>query len=143
MATYTYTGKLTDFSEAPFPGAAPVLWVTPDGSAFGPDGLLSENIIPVAIATDGTFLVPLVASSDTSPPTLYTLRCKWLAPDGLGGTYIVGLSEWKFTAVVGGGAVKDMVTAPVSVWFVGPPWPAPEPSGFYFDRYTNDVGRKN
>lgn len=137
MATYPYTGRLTDFGEAPFPSAFPRLVIVADRDAFGPSGLLSKKRIPVTVAADGTFRVSLVPSTDTSPPVRYTARCEWLD-----GETLVGFSEWSFTALPGGGPIKDMVTAPLSVWFVGPPWPQGTPPGWYFDRFTNDVGRK-
>lgn len=138
MATYTYTGKLTDFGEAPFPNATPKLWVEATEPAFGPTGALSTRRIPVTVTSNGDFSVDLIPSVDTSPTVFYKLRLEWLHADG----NIAGWNEWQFTAVQGGGQIKDMVSAPASVWWVGPPWPNPLMSGFYLDRFTNDVGRK-
>lgn len=138
MATYTYTGKLTDFSEQPFPDAAPALWVEADKPAYGPNGPLSTKRIPVVVAANGNFSVDLVASVDTSPTVKYGLFVKWLHGDGSP----AGQTEWEFTAVQGGGPIKDMTDAPVSAWWVGPPWPPNQPRGFYLDKDTNDVWRK-
>lgn len=138
MATYEYTGVLADFSQAPFPGAHPKLEVVAKQAAFGPLGPLADKPVRVPVAASGAFTVTLVASADTTPPTTYELRCTWLNDDDTP----VGWSEWTFTAVVAGGPIKDMVTAPPSVWFIGPPWPASEPSGFYWDTTTDDVWRK-
>lgn len=140
MATYTYTGRLTDFGEAPFPDAKPRLWVEARVPAFGPNGPLAPRRIPVTVASNGDFTVDLVASVDTNPTVEYVLRVEWLHVD----EEISGWSEWPFTAVIGGGQIKDMGPgAPLSVWFVGPPWPANTPPGFYYDKLTDDVGRKN
>lgn len=138
MAVYLYTGVLADFAQSPFPEAVPRLKVIASRAAFGPLGPLAEKPVLVPVAASGAFTVSLVASTDTTPPTKYRLFCEWLNSEGAP----VGWSEWEFTAVVGGGPVKDMVTAPPSVWFVGPPWPAAEPAGFYWDTTTDDVWRK-
>ena len=138
MATQTYTGRLTDFGELPFPDAQPRLSVAPAVDAFGPNGLLSSKRIPVSLAADGSFSVALVPSTDTSPPVEYVLRCEWLDAE-----ILLGYSQWRFTALPSGGAISGMVSAPLSVWWVGPPWPPTLPSGWYFDQFTNDVGRKN
>lgn len=137
MATYTYTGKLTDVGEAPFPGAIPRLWVEPATEMFGPGGPLATKRVPVTVAANGSFSVALVASVDTVPAARYRLRCEWLDGDT-----VLGSSSWDFNAVVGGGNITESAGAPASVWWVGPPWPAGLPSGFYFDKITNDVGRK-
>lgn len=140
MATYTYTARLTDFGQQPFPDAHPNLFVVPSVDAFGPTGLLAAKRIPVTFYDpNGAFTVDLVASADTSPAVTYTLVCEWLDVAGSP----LGFAEWRFIAVPGGGPIKDMVNAPVSVWWVGPPWPANLPSGFYFDLATGDVGRRD
>lgn len=136
MTTYTYTGRLTDFGETPFLSAVPELWIEPINSAFGQQGPLANKRIPIHLEGNGAFSVSLVASADTSPPTKYRLRLEWIDSDVL-----VGWTEWEFTAEIGGGTISDGVSAPVSVWWVGPPWPSPLRKGFYFDRNTNDVGR--
>lgn len=139
MTTYTYTGRLTDFGEAPFPEAMPRLWVEATEPAFGPTGALATRRIPVTVAPNGNFSVALVASVDTSPTNIYKLRLEWLHAEG----NLAGWSEWEFTAAIGGGSITESAAAPLSVWWVGPPWPPyPLPLGFYFDTITNDVGRK-
>lgn len=138
MATYTYTGRLTDYGEAPFPDAKPRLWVEVREAGFGPSGPLAPRRIPVTVASNGNFSVELVASVDTVPPARYTLRLEWLHADG----NLAGWTEWQFNAAPGGGVLKPDKDVPLSVWFVGPPWPVNTPPGFYFDRFTNDVGRK-
>lgn len=100
MATATYTGKLTDFAEAPFPDAEPSLTVRPKHDGFGPQGLLSTRRIPVTVASNGTFSFELTPSASVLPPQSYILRCDWL-----GG---FGYSEWEFEARAGGGNIKDM-----------------------------------
>lgn len=71
MATYTYTGKLTDFGEAPFPNAHPRLWVEAREPALGLHGPLAPRRIPVTVASNGTFSVQLIASVDTVPTAQY------------------------------------------------------------------------
>ncbi|MFF7683150.1 hypothetical protein ACFZA2_10345 [Microbacterium sp. NPDC007973] len=137
MATYTYTGFLTDLGENPFPaGAAPELVaIAQDG--FGPKGLVAGALreVPVPIQPDGSFSVQLTASTDFSPSRPYTLRCTWFAFDVNEQKVPAGWAEWTFTAVAGGGPIRDMVTAPVSTWFIGPPWPAtPVIGAFYLNR---------
>jgi hypothetical protein len=135
MATYPYTGKLTDFAEQPITGAVPRLRVVPERDSSGPAGLLASIGIAVTLANDGTFTVPLVATVDTSPETRYTLVCDWFAQAVGGQELLAGWAEWTFTAAIGGGPIKDMFTAPASIWFVGPPWPAqPIVGAFYLDR---------
>lgn len=138
MTAYTYTGRLTDFGEAPFPDAHPRLWVEAREPALGLDGPLAPRRIPVAVTSNGAFSVQLIASVDTVPPAQYVLRLEWLHADDT----LAGWTEWPFTAVIGGGALAPTAGAPLSVWWVGPPWPANLPPGFYFDTITNDVGRK-
>lgn len=139
MATYPYTGRLTDFGEAPFPSASPSIWVEASEDAFGPLGLLASRKIPVSLNSNGEFLVFLTPSVETSPPVTYTVRCDWLDAEGRG----VGWASWTFVAAPGGGEMSGMVDTPLSVWYVGPPWPPETPPGFYLDRFTNDVGRKH
>jgi hypothetical protein len=136
MATYPYTGTLTDFAEQPIAGAAPRLRVMPERDSFGPSGPLASRGIPVSLEADGkTFTTHLVATVDTSPQTRYTLVCDWFAQDVGGQEILAGWAEWTFTAAIGGGEIKDMFDAPASVWFVGPPWPAqPVVGAFYLDR---------
>lgn len=143
MATYTYTGKLTDLGENPFPSsAAPELVVIAE-DGFGPNGLIAATSreVPVPIAVDGTFSVDLVASTDLVPSRPYTLRATWFAADLEGQLVPAGWAEWIFTAIPGGGPIVDMVNAPVSVWFQGPPWPEVPRPGFYHDLITDDIGK--
>lgn len=138
MAIYTYTGTLADLGGSPFPGAFPKLYVVADRDTFGPNGPIPANKrVEIPVASDGSFAVQLTASADLSPSVRYTLRCEWLD-----GETPLGWAEWDFTAYGGGGPIKDGVSAPASVWWVGPPWPSGLPSGWYLNRFTNDVGRK-
>lgn len=137
MTTHLYTGTVTSFSENPIPNATPRMWVQPKFSAIGPNGPLLTRPVPVTIAEDGAFAVSLVASVDTVPPAEYVLHVDWLDASG----FAAGWSEWEFRAQAGGGPI-DPGGPPLSVWFVGPPWPPGLPPGFYFDKITNDVGRK-
>ena len=108
MAKATYTGKLTDFGEAPFPGDVPKLWVAPKRGAFGAVGVLATRRVAVTVAPDGSFSVDLVPSAALMPPQSYLLRCEWS-----GG----GSTEWEFTALAGGGNIKDMgVIDAVGLW---------------------------
>lgn len=140
MATYTYEVKVTDFEEQPFPGATLRVWVAPERDAHGPEGQLAARRIPVVIDSTGAGTVQLVASVDLSPTTGYVLRGDWLSFDQNGQEILAGWSEWSFTALAGGGPIKDMVSAPVSVWWVGPPWPTTPRPGFFWDLTTDSVG---
>lgn len=142
MATYTYTGRVVDFSEQPFPGATPRLRVRPEGPSFGPAGFYADRDIPAPLGADGSFSVALTASPDLSPPRSYTLVAEWLTSNESGQEIVTGWAEVSFYAVVGGGQIKDMVDAAPSIWWVGPPWPANLPRGFYLDTETNDVGER-
>lgn len=134
----TYYGILSDFAGRPFPGAVPRLEVTTDRDAVGPSGLLSRRPVPIPTASDGTFMVNLIESARTSPSVRYIFRCTWLTTTSDGVEVESGWSEWTITAAIGGGPVKDMVSAPVAVWFVGPPWPeSPTPGAFYLNRNGN------
>lgn len=135
MATFPYTGRLTDFAEQPFPNALPRLTVAGERSSFGPTGLLSERPVVLEVAADGSFVANLVPTVQTSPQIRYLFKCSWFTINQSGREVSAGWSEWTITAAIGGGPVKDMVTAPASVWFVGPPWPAkPVVGAFYLDR---------
>lgn len=123
MSIATFSGRLSDFAEAPFPSAQPRLWVISDVPAFGPTGALARKRIPVTVNSLGEFSFDVVPSADTSPPTRYQLCCEWL--DGTGG--VAGWSEWDFTAAVGGGPIKDMGLIPITRFWCGPE--APENTG--------------
>ena len=99
MAKATYTGKLTDFGEVPFPDDVPKLWVAPKRGAFGAVGVLATRRVAITVAPNGSFSVDLVPSAALMPPQSYLLRCEWS-----GG----GSTEWEFTALRGGGNIKDM-----------------------------------
>ena len=137
MATYPYTGVLTDFAEAPFLDAFPRLWVQAENDAISGDHILASKRVYVTVNAGGLFTVNLVPSSETVPTTKYRLHCEWLNSDGTP----LGFSEWQFIAQVGGGDIEPGAYPVATVW-VGPPWPPGEPQGIYLDRYTNDVGVK-
>lgn len=140
MAVYTYTGKLTDFGEAPFPDAKPRLWVEPTRDAFSPSGPSSRKRIPVTVAADGSFSVDLTASIDLTPPTPYALRCEWFAADITSDDGLVGWSQWEFTAQVGGGPVATMPgTTLTRVWYATTA-PTVSRTGIYWVHpFTGDV----
>lgn len=117
MTKYDYSGKLTDFTEAPFPDAVPRLYVAPNGDAFSPSGPSSKRLIPVDVASNGDFTVSLQASIDLTPETKYTLRCEWY-PTGAGDTAVAaGWSTWEFTAQPGGGSIATMPNIITRVWY--------------------------
>lgn len=141
MDTYAYTGTLTDLGGNPFStDAAPELVVTAE-DGFGPNGLVAaaQLEVPVSVAADGSFTVSLFASTDFVPSRPYKLRCTWFAAGRDGKLIPAGWAEWSFTAQPGGGPIVDMVDAPVSTWFAGPPWPNPPRPGQYWDVTTDDV----
>lgn len=136
MAVYDYTGKLTDFGEAPFPDAYPRLWVSPQQDAFSPSGPAAAKHIPVTVASDGSFSVELIASIDLVPPTPYTLRCDWL--NGPGGDPL-GWAQWDFTAQPGGGPIATMPGVMTRVWYSTSQPPVSRAGIFWINPVTDDV----
>lgn len=137
MAVYSYTGKLTDFGEAPFPNAYPRLWVAPQRDAFSPSGPAAAKRIPVEVASNGTFSVDLTASIDLVPPTPYTLRCEWLSsandPDPK------GWAQWDFTAQPGGGDIATMPGVMTRVWYSTKQPPVNRSGIYWVNPATDDV----
>lgn len=132
MATATYTGKLTDFGESPFPGAVPKLWVEAEKPGVGPSGPLATRRIPVTVASNGNFTVALVPSVLVQPVAKYVLRLEWVNTSGV----MQGTSDWLFTARPGGGHIRDMIDTPILPWVIaygyGPP-PSGITTGIYID----------
>ncbi len=137
MTVYLYTGKLSDFSVTAFPHAVPTLWVSPEHSAFGPDGgVHAGRRIPIVLRTDGTFEVSLVASADLTPETNYSLRCEWVNADGVP----LGWEQWDFTAAIGGGPISDMAGVIVTrVWLGETPPPVSRAGIYWVNPVTGDV----
>lgn len=137
MAVYTYTGKLTDFGEAPFPNAIPRLWVAPMQDAFSPVGPAAAKRIPITVASNGSFSVELEASVDLIPPTRYTLRCEWLQsaddPDPR------GWAQWDFTAQIGGGPISTMPGTLTRVWYATTQPPVNRSGIYWIHPTTGDV----
>lgn len=142
MATYKYTGALTDLGENTIPeDAAPELVVVA-GDGFGPSGFVVGALreVPVLLKSDGrNFEVDLIASTDLVPPSVYTLKCTWFTAALKGQKVPAGWAEVRFTAEPGGGRIIDMVNAPISTWIAGPPWPDPPRPGQYWDITNDDV----
>ena len=131
MGTNTYTGRLTDFGDAPFPAAHPKLWVEPEESGYSTNGLLAKKRIPVTVAPNGSFSVELESSSAVRPEAIYLLRCEWLDGDT-----VLGWTEWaKFRAPVGGGNIGELSQAPQPPWSIAYGFGPPPPSitGIYID----------
>lgn len=140
MATYPYTGKLTDFGEAPFPNAYPRLVVAPQRDAFSPTGVAAAKKIVVPVGADGSFTVNLIASVDLNPPTRYTLRCEWLAATADGQDTPVGWADWEFTAAIGGGPINTMPDQHITrVWYSNSPPPVERPGIYWVHPLTGDV----
>lgn len=137
MAVYTYTGKLTDFGEAPFPNATPRLWVSAKRAAFGPDGgVLATRPVPVPLTESGQFAVNLIASVDLHPETGYSLRAEWLDADGI----VRGWEQWDFTAAIGGGPISDMKDVVITrVWYDVNPPPVQRAGIYWIHPVTGDV----
>lgn len=145
MAVYTYTGRLTDLGEAPFPGASPRLRVEPETAGttsdpFTPTGPGATRAILIPVAPDGTFTVDLIASVDLIPNTRYILRCDWFTTGSSGQEVLAGWSEWRFTALIGGGPISTMPNAPVTrVWYSITPPPVQRPGISWVHPNTGDV----
>lgn len=134
---YTYTGKLTDFGDAPFPGAIPSLWVEPHRDAFSTSGLSAARRIPITVASNGSFSVDLEASADLTPPTGYSIRCEWL--EVVGGPPR-GWAQWDFTADIGGGPISTMAGNRITrVWYATTQPPVNRPGVFWIHPGTGDV----
>lgn len=139
MAVYAYTGKLTDFGEAPFPEAVPRLWVEPERDAFSPSGPSAARRIPVVVAADGSFSVNLTASIDLVPPTRYALRCDWFRVDIAGTEVLAGWAQWDFTAQPGGGPIATMPGVLTRVWYDTTPPPVERSGIYWIHPVTGDV----
>lgn len=140
MAVYAYTGKLTDFGEAPFPAATPRLWVQPERDAFTASGPAAARRIPVTVASNGDFTVNLTPSADLTPPTRYALRCDWFTVDVNGVEVLAGWSEWRFTALIGGGPISTMPDGVITrVWYSTTPPPVNRPGIYWVHPVTGDV----
>lgn len=135
MAVYSYTGRLTDFGEAPFPAAVPRLWIQPGSDAFSPSGPAAARRIPVTVAVNGTFSVDLTASIDLVPPMPYGLRCDWLTEDD----EPLGWSEWEFTAQPGGGPIATMPGVMTRVWYATAQPPVNRSGIYWVHPVTGDV----
>lgn len=136
MAVYAYTGRLTDFGEAPFPSAMPRLWVEPSRDAFSSSGPSAAKRIPITVASNGTFSVDLTASIDLTPPTGYSLRCEWLDPDS---GSAIGWAQWDFTAQPGGGPIATMPGLLTRVWYSTAQPPANVSGIYWINPVTDDV----
>ncbi len=140
MATYPYTGRVTDFGEAPFPSALPRLTVEPEHDAFTPAGIGSRRRIPIPFGANGLFSVDLYASIDLKPPSRYILRCDWFTTGVGGGEVLAGWSEWRFTAAPGGGPVNTMPDAKISrFWVSTSPPPVDRKGIFWINPETGEV----
>lgn len=135
MAVYPYTGKLTDFGDAPFPNAVPRLWVAAKNDAISPSGLAAARPISVAVATNGSFSVDLTASIDLTPPTPYTFRCDWLTEDD----EPLGYAEWEFTAQIGGGPIATMPGVLTRVWYATTQPPVNRSGIYWIHPTTGDL----
>lgn len=113
MTVYTYTGKLADFGDKPFPTAKPRLWVEGTHAAVSRHAIHALKRVYIALGESGQFSVDLTASADLTPPTQYLLRCEWLD-----GETVMGWTEWRFTALIGGGNIGNMQDgAATNVWY--------------------------
>lgn len=139
MAVYDYTGKLTDFTEQPVPGAVPRLYVVPNGDAFSPSGPSAKRRIPVEVASNGTFTVSLTASTDVVPETAYTLRCDWFTTTVFGQEVQQDWSEWEFSAQPGGGSIATMPNKIMRVWYSTSRPPVDVAGIFWVNPVTGDV----
>lgn len=138
MSSYTYTGTLTDTGLGMLTAWAPEMTVRPVTSAFGPDGLVSDVRVPVALAGDA-FTMSLIPSGELtpavggSPGVDYIIEVgRFELADDLTKIWH-GTEAWRFTAVAGGGNVGEMNGGSLLAVWVGPPWPVGTPAGLYID----------
>ena len=133
--TYVYTGKLADFTDTPFPEAAPRLWVEGEHESMSSDSVLAAKRVPVSVGGDGAFSVQLVASVDLEPFTRYELRCEWLDADT-----VIGWTSWKFTALIGGGPIAKMRDVTITnVWYSDGQPPVSRSGIYWISPSTGDV----
>ncbi|PVE94981.1 hypothetical protein [Microbacterium sp. TPD7012] len=140
MPTYAYTGTLADIGLGVLTPLMPRMAVHPEVEAFGPDGLISDVPVPVAVdPVTGAFTMNLIPSGDLTPTAGGRSGVGYIIEvarfgQTIDGTYHAGTDVWKFTAVAGGGNVGGMNGGSLLAVWVGPPWPAdPVPSGLYVD----------
>ena len=135
MTVYTYTGKLADFSDAPFPNAKPRLWVSAERAAMSEGSVHALKRVPITVAANGSFSVSLVASADLTPQSKYLLRCEWLDGDT-----VLGWTDWVFTALIGGGPIANMPDSAVTnVWYSTAKPPVDRKSIYWINPVTGDV----
>lgn len=136
MAVDTYTGRLTDFGESPFPSAVPNLWVQPLKDAYTASGPAAAKRIYIPVSVNGNFSVNLTPSADLIPPTGYSLRCEWL--DEAGG--LIGWAQWDFSALPGGGPISSMPGAVLKrIWYATTPPPVNRAGIYWVHPVTDDV----
>lgn len=140
MTSFSYTGTLTDIGLGVLTPVAPVMRVRPVEEAFGPDGLVSEAPVAVAVnPINGAFSMSLIPSGELTPSRGGPAGVDYIIEVGrferaIDGTYFAGLDAWRFTAVAGGGNVGGMNGGSVLAVWLGPPWPpSPLPKGLYID----------
>lgn len=135
MTVYTYTGRLADFGDKPFPSAKPRLWVEGTQPATSRQAIHALKRVHIALNEFGAFSVDLTASADLTPPTPYLLRCEWLDGDT-----VLGWTEWRFTALIGGGNISNMQDGEATnVWFSTQPPPDNRPGIIWINPVTGDV----
>ena len=146
MSVATYTGSLNVLGHELLSEWSPRLTVRPEVEAFGPSGIISSKYrtIPVDAET-GDFSVTLFPSteltgSDNRTGVKYILELQMFGESVDGTAIILHQDVWIFTAIFGGGNIRDMGSAPPVALISGPPWPATPQPGTYFDVVTGDVG---
>ncbi|MGK9222078.1 MULTISPECIES: hypothetical protein [unclassified Microbacterium] len=114
MVKYIYTGSLTDIGVNDLGDYEPRLRVSPEEEAFGPDGLVSAQAVPVTVNADGTFQISLVASTDLvgaatrRSPVRHVLELALFQESFDGAKVLHRRDQWAFVAAVGGGHIGDM-----------------------------------
>lgn len=146
MSTALYYGNMNALGYQPLSAWSPRLTVRPEVEAFGPAGLISgkPRTISVDEETDA-FEVRLVPSSEMTGAdgrigVRYVLELALFDTTFDGKQELVRHDIWIFTAIAGGGPIRDMGDAPPIGFFVGPPWPSSPRPGTYFDTETGDLG---
>lgn len=121
------------------------LTVRPEVEAYGPSGIVSSRRRGVVLDdATGDFSVTLFPSPelrgvDGRDGVNYILELA-LFEEALDDATWTVHDTWVFTAIVGGGDIKNMGPYPSNNLIEGPPWPEGMPPGAYFEPETGEFG---
>jgi hypothetical protein len=106
------TGSLKDFALAPMSDRTPQITFSPSAPAAKDGLLLATRPVSVYPTGSGSFSVDLQPTDELMPVTWYTVRISWLESEG--GYVAVDFVDWKLFVPQEGGAIGDLIDAPVN-----------------------------